>query len=181
MAKKQDNPRPVPSDIQLLVLDVDGVMTDGKVILDDTGRETKHFNTLDGAGIKYWQRAGKQVAIISGRNCLAVVHRASELGITFVRQGAKTKLPAYEAILAELKLSPAQTAVMGDDLPDLPLMLACGYAIAPPNAVDEVKAAAALVTKRAGGEGAVREAIEHILRYNGLWDSILGRYRKEAQ
>lgn len=173
-------PGPAPKEeIRLLVLDVDGVMTDGRILLDAQGQEIKQFNSLDGAGIKYWQRAGGQVAIISGRNSLAVVHRASELGITLVRQGAKQKLPVYLAMLKELGLPESQAAVMGDDLPDLPLMLRCGYAIAPPNAVDEVKSASALVTSRQGGCGAVREAIERLLRYNGQWDMILQRYLQE--
>lgn len=187
MASKRPGRRPTPAakaaapkdKIRLLVLDVDGVMTDGRILLDAQGQEIKQFNSLDGAGIKYWQRAGGQVAIISGRTSLAVVHRAGELGVTLVRQGAKEKLPAYLAMLKELDMPESQVAVMGDDLPDLPIMLRCGYAIAPPNAVDEVKSASALVTLRRGGCGAVREAIERLLRYNGQWDLILKRYRQE--
>jgi 3-deoxy-D-manno-octulosonate 8-phosphate phosphatase (KDO 8-P phosphatase) len=135
------------SALALLVLDVDGVLTDGGIILDSDGRDIKQFNSIDGAGIKYWQRAGGHVAIISGRSSPAVLHRATELGVTLVRQNAKDKLPAYQAILAELGLKERQAAVMGDDLPDLPLFWRCGFAVAPANAVPEVRAAANLVTE----------------------------------
>ena len=176
--------KPAPAEmggIELLVLDVDGVLTDGRVVLDAEGREAKRFHVLDGAGMKYWQRVGKHVAIVSGRSSPAVVHRAAELGVTLVRQNAKDKLPAYESVLDELKLTDEQTAVMGDDLPDLPLMRRCGLPIAPANAVEEVLQAAALVTRRGGGEGAVREAIEYILRGTGLWRRIMERYMGKSQ
>jgi len=166
----------IPDGIELLVLDVDGVLTDGGIILDADGRDGRRFDVHDGAGIKYFQRAGHQVAILSGRRSAAVVHRAGELGVTVVRQNAKDKLPAYEAILAELDLTDAQTAVMGDDLPDLPLMRRCALPIAPADAVDDVRAAAALLTRRAGGHGAVREAVEIILKAAGQWDGIMARY-----
>ena len=165
--------------IELLVLDVDGVLTDGRIILDADGREMKCFHVMDGAGMKYFQRVGKEIAIISGRESPAVAHRAAELGVKIVRQGAKDKLPAYESVLAELKLTDEQTAVMGDDLPDLPIMRRCGFAIAPVNAVEEIRRVAALVTERSGGEGAVRQAIEYLLKQMGLWDQVLGRYYHE--
>ena len=160
----------------MLILDVDGVLTDGRIILDADGREMKCFDVLDGAGMKYFQRVGKQIAIITGRESPVVAHRAAELGVKTVRQGAKDKLPAYESVLAELKMTDEQTAVMGDDLPDLPMMLRCGFAIAPANAVPEVRQAAAMVTDNSGGAGAVRQAIEHMLKQMGLWDQILQRY-----
>ena len=158
--------------IGLLVLDVDGVLTNGQISIDSSGRQFKQFDAQDGAGIKYWQRCGKQVAIISGRSCGSVVLRAAELGVTLLRQGQKDKLPAYLAVLAETGLK----AVMGDDLPDLPLMRRCGLAIAPANAVVEVREAAGLLTVAGGGRGAVREAIEFILRRSGHWDNLLKRY-----
>jgi len=164
------------SAIKLLVLDVDGVLTDGRINIDSDGRQFKSFDVRDGAGIKYWQRTGRQVAMLSGRSCPSVTFRAAELGVSVVRQNFKDKLPAYESILAELKCRPGQVAVMGDDLPDLPLMLRCGFAIAPADAAPEVKAAAALVTARPGGQGAVREAVEHILRATGQWAGLLERY-----
>lgn len=168
------------SGIRLLVLDVDGVMTDGRICLDADGRETKVFHVTDGAGMKYWQRVGREIAIISGRDAPATAHRARELGVRHLRQGVKVKLPVYESILAELGLKPEQTAVMGDDLPDLPLLRHCGLAIAPANAVAEVKQASHLVTRAAGGEGAVREVIEALLRQAGLWEAIMQRYRQET-
>lgn len=167
--------------IELLVLDADGVLTDGRIVLDADGRELKRFHALDGAGMKYWQRAGKRIAIISGRASAALTFRAAELGVTIVRQNAKDKLPVYESLLDELGLSDAQAAVMGDDLPDLPIMRRCGLAIAPANAVEEVRRAAGLVTQRGGGEGAVREAVEFILRAGGDWERIMQRYREAAQ
>ena len=166
--------------IELLILDVDGVMTDGKVVLDADGRELKRFSALDGAGIKYFQRVGKRVAIISGRSSPAVVTRATELGITEVVQNAKQKLPAYEGVLERLGLTDEQTAVMGDDLPDLPLMHRAGLAIAPSSAVAEVRETADVVTEARGGEGAVREAVEYLLRRTGRWDEIMARYRRET-
>ena len=164
--------------IELLVLDVDGVLTDGRIAIDGEGRELKSFHAADGAGIKYFQRVGKRVAFISGRSSPAVTARAAELGVTVVHQDAKYKLPVYLRVLEELALDRAQVAVMGDDLMDLPLMRRCGLAIAPANAVAEVRAAAAMVTVARGGAGAVREAVEAILRAGDLWDQILQRYVK---
>lgn len=123
--------------------------------------------------------AGKQAALISGRTSPATTARAAELGVTIVIQNAKDKLPAYESVLERLGLTDAQTAVMGDDLTDLPMMRRCGFAIAPANAVQEVCAAAALVTAARGGQGAVREAVEHILKHTGKWREIMARYRRE--
>jgi 3-deoxy-D-manno-octulosonate 8-phosphate phosphatase (KDO 8-P phosphatase) len=164
--------------VELLVLDVDGVLTDGRIAIDGEGRELKSFHAADGAGIKYFQRVGKRVAFISGRSSPAVTARAAELGVTIVHQDAKDKLPVYLRVLEELALDEAQAAVMGDDLMDLPLMRRCGLAIAPANAAAEVRAAAAMVTGASGGAGAVREAVEAILRAGGLWDQILQRYVK---
>lgn len=171
--------REVAGGIELLVLDVDGVLTDGRIVIDSDGRELKSFHAADGAGIKYFQRVGKHVAFISGRNSPAVTARAAELGVAIVHQNAKDKLPVYRQVLGELGLDEARAAVMGDDLTDLPLMRRCGLAIAPANAAAEVRAAAAMVTGACGGQGAVREAVEVILRAAGLWDQILHRYVKE--
>jgi len=165
--------------IELLVLDVDGVLTDGRIVLAPDGRELKAFHALDGAGIKYWHRVGRRTAIISGRASPVVEARAAELGVAIVRQNAKRKLRVYESVLAELGLADGQVAVMGDDLTDLPMMRRCRLAIAPANAVEEVRSAANLVTCRAGGAGAVREAIERLLKAAGLWERILRRYRQE--
>ncbi len=166
------------ANIKLLVLDVDGVLTDGKILLDADGRETKAFHVRDGTGMKYWKRAGGRLAMISGRSAPAVIHRAKELDVDVVKLDARSKLPAYLAVLEELKLSEAQTAVVGDDLPDLPLMHRCALPVAVADAAEEVRAAAVYVTKAAGGTGAVREVVEMILRQTGSWEAILARYRR---
>ncbi|MCY2927822.1 MAG: HAD hydrolase family protein [Planctomycetota bacterium] len=166
--------------IKLLVLDVDGVMTDGGIILTDSGEQAKCFNVRDGAGMKYWRRAGGKLAMITGRGGQVIWRRAKELDVDAVRTEALDKLPAYLEVLKELGFAPEQTAVMGDDLPDLPLLQRCGLAIAPADAADEVRHAAAVGTQARGGRGAVREAIELIMKKTGAWDGILARYRRPA-
>ncbi|MHC4561271.1 MAG: KdsC family phosphatase [Planctomycetota bacterium] len=162
--------------LELLVLDVDGVLTDGRIILDPDGRETKMFNVRDGSGLRHWKRSGRKLAIISGRGSPAIEHRARELDVDAVRLNAKTKLPVYRQVLAELGVSPEQTAVMGDDLTDLPMMRHCGLAIAPAGAAEEVVEAADLVTDLPGGAGCVREVTNLILRKAGDWSAIMARY-----
>jgi 3-deoxy-D-manno-octulosonate 8-phosphate phosphatase (KDO 8-P phosphatase) len=169
-----------PGAIELLVLDVDGVLTDGRIVLTPSGEEIKAFHAADGAGVKYWQRVGRKVAIISGRGSPAVEVRAAELGIEFVRLNAKRKLPAFNEALAAFGVTAAETAVVGDDLTDLPLLDRCGFAACPPDAAVEVRRAADLVTTRPGGGGCVREVVEHLLRGAGLWDRVLARYRPGA-
>ena len=163
--------------IQLLVLDVDGVLTDGRIVLTDSGEEMKFFHVHDGAGIKYWRRVGKKVALISGRSSQAVMHRAEELSVDFVRMGCKDKLPAYLEAVSEMGVTDAQTAVVGDDLTDLPAMWRCAFPVAVANAVAEAREAATYVTKALGGHGAAREVIELILKQTGQWDEIMHRYR----
>ena len=165
------------SRIRLLILDVDGVLTDGRIIIDDDGVEQKQFYVRDGSGIKYWHRAGNVSAILSGRKSGAVVARARELGIAVVRQGAKDKLAAYESILAETGFSDGETAYIGDDLPDLPVLRRVGFPAAVADGVPEVRRAALYVTERPGGRGAVREVIEKLLRLQGRWAKVLERYR----
>lgn len=162
--------------IELLVLDVDGVMTDGRIRLTDAGEEIKVFHVRDGSGMKYWKRAGGKIAMLSGRQSPAVLRRAKELGVDAVRTGAKDKLPAYRELLGELSVAAERTAVVGDDLPDLPLFGHCGLAIAVADAVEELRRAADYVTEARGGAGAVREVIELILKRAGKWDGILARY-----
>lgn len=164
------------SKIDLLVLDVDGVMTDGQIILTPSGEEIKAFHVRDGAGIKYWKRAGKKIAMITGRASPAVAIRAGELGIDLFRVNVKDKLPAFREALARLGISPDRTAVVGDDLPDLPMMRHCGLPIAVADAVEEVRQAAAYVTSAPGGRGAVREVVELILKNSGAWSAIMARY-----
>jgi 3-deoxy-D-manno-octulosonate 8-phosphate phosphatase (KDO 8-P phosphatase) len=165
------------ANIELLVLDVDGVLTDGRIYLTAEGDELKAFHVRDGSGIKYWLRAGRRAAIITGRSSRVVARRAEELGIEHVRQNAKTKLPVLEELLEELGVDAARTAVMGDDLTDLPMMRRAGLAVTVPEAPDEVRAQADLVTRTPGGQGCVREVIERLLKRQGLWDGIMERYR----
>ena len=162
--------------IELLVLDVDGVLTDGRIIFTSSGDEIKVFHVRDGSAMKYWKRVGKKLAFISGRGSPAVGRRARELEVDAVRLNAKIKLPAYEEILDELKVSQDRTAVVGDDLTDLPLLLRCGFSATVADAVEEVRTRVDYVTRAPGGEGAVREIVEMILKNAGLWDQILARY-----
>lgn len=163
--------------IELLVLDVDGILTDGSIQLTESGEEIKTFHVRDGSGIKYWMRVGKKVAIISGRGSPAINRRADELGIECVRLHCKNKLPVYEEVLAEFGVSDEQVAAMGDDLTDLPILRRAAMAITTEEAPIEVKAISDVVTTMPGGRGCVREAIEVILRNAGLWDKILQRYQ----
>jgi len=162
--------------IELLVLDVDGVLTDGGLIVHSDGSESKRFHTLDGHGIRLWERAGGKVALISGRTSEPVNRRAKELEIVYVLQDCHFKLPALEGLLRDTGLKPESVAYVGDDLMDVPPMRRVGFAAAVANAVEEVKAQADYVTTRAGGQGAVREVIEYILKNSGRWDGLMGRY-----
>jgi 3-deoxy-D-manno-octulosonate 8-phosphate phosphatase (KDO 8-P phosphatase) len=153
--------------VRLAIFDVDGVMTDGTLYIGGQGELCKAFNILDGHGVKMLQSAGVAAAIISGRSSDAVVRRASELSIAHVVQGAADKLAAFDALSARLGVAPAECAFVGDDLPDLPVMKNCGFAVAVANAVDEVKASAHYVTRASGGRGAVREFCELVLRAQG--------------
>jgi 3-deoxy-D-manno-octulosonate 8-phosphate phosphatase (KDO 8-P phosphatase) len=172
------NPKAKPDlkAIELLVLDVDGVLTDGRVFIHSDGGESKGFSILDGHGIRMWQRAGLKVALLSGRASPATTRRAQELEIQYVLQDAKFKLPALTQLLAELGLTPGQTAYVGDDLMDLPIVRHVGFGVAVANAVDELKEHADYVTTRRGGEGAVREVIEYILKGSDRWASLMERY-----
>ncbi len=164
------------NDIKLLVLDVDGVLTDGGIVYTADGQEIKRFDCKDGAGLKYWRRAGGQVAWITGRASDIVSRRAQELGVDVVRQGIKVKRPVLEEVFAELGVSAAQTAVIGDDLPDLPMMYGCGFSAAPADAVEEVASHVDYVCRNDGGRGCVREVIELLLKKSGKWASIMERY-----
>jgi len=159
--------------IDLLCLDVDGVMTDGSIHLDDNGVETKRFHARDGTGLRVWIRLGYHVALITGRSGKALQHRAAELDIRHVIQASTDKARSLDELLKELSLTPAQTAVLGDDLPDLPMMRKAGYAMAVADATAEIRQAAAFVTTRAGGDGAVREAVEHLLKAKRRWSEAV--------
>ena len=156
--------RELPAGLRLAAFDVDGVFTDGRFYLSNDGVESKAFHTQDGHGVKELLRAGIAVAVISARNSEAVRLRMAELGVPHVFQGVADKLHTFESLLGQLRVAPTQCVYMGDDLPDLPLLRAAGFACAPANAVDEVKAAADYVTRAPGGLGAVREICELILR-----------------
>ncbi len=163
--------------IKLLVLDVDGVLTDGGIIIHSDGTESKRFHVIDGHRIRMWQRAGGLTAIISGRETPATTIRARQLGIPHVMQGCLKKLPAFEALLEQTKLSPEEVAYVGDDVMDLPLIRRAGFAVAVANAAEELKVHADFVTRRKGGQGAVGEVIEYILKSNHQWDSLMERYQ----
>jgi 3-deoxy-D-manno-octulosonate 8-phosphate phosphatase (KDO 8-P phosphatase) len=160
--------------IELLVLDVDGVLTDGRIVYTADAVEIKAFHVRDGSGLVFWQKLGKQVAIVSGRKSKIVDVRAQELGIRLVRQGAADKVAAFRQMLVQLGLRAEQAAAVGDDLPDLPVLRVAGLAVAVADACPEVRAAAHHVTVTNGGRGAVREVVELILKHQGRWDAVVG-------
>jgi 3-deoxy-D-manno-octulosonate 8-phosphate phosphatase (KDO 8-P phosphatase) len=162
--------------IRLLVLDVDGVLSDGLIHIDGRGVESKAFHTRDGAGIAIWRKLGHEVAIITGRSSMTVQHRADELGIRHVFQGVRDKMKVLGTLLNELGLAASEAAAMGDDLPDLPMLRLAGYPIAVADAAREVREMAAFVTLRPGGRGAVREAIEHLLKAQDRWEEALALF-----
>ena len=159
--------------IELLVVDVDGVLTDGVIAVDDHGVETKHFHVRDGLAYALWHRAGKQAAILSGRRGAAVDRRAAELKIAHVLQGLEGKAEPFRTLIAGLDLAPRQVCYVGDDLPDLPVLRAAGLAACPADAAAEVRDAAQFVTRAPGGRGAVRQVVEVILKAQGKWDGLI--------
>jgi 3-deoxy-D-manno-octulosonate 8-phosphate phosphatase (KDO 8-P phosphatase) len=179
MAKKTDRAKVSPAltarakKIRVLLMDVDGVLTDGRIWLlsrrDGTASEIKGFSAYDGAGLKLARAAGLRTGLITGRESSAVSQRARECEIEFVYQGRATKMGSYEEILRATGASDQEVAYVGDDLPDLPLLQRAGLAVAVANAAPEVKRAAHFVTSRSGGEGAVREVIEIIVKAQGKW------------
>jgi len=168
--------KPDLANIEMLILDVDGVLTDGTLIIHADGSESKCFNVLDGHGIKMWQRAGHKVAILSARASEPTRRRAEQLQIEYVFEDSHNKLPTLEKFLEQIGLSPDAVAYVGDDLTDLPVIRYVGFAAAVANAVDEVKKYADYVTTRTGGAGAVREVIEYILKSTGKWQELMKRY-----
>ena len=171
MAKKTDL-----SEIKMLVLDVDGVLTNGMIVINADGSESKQFNTLDGHGIRMWQRAGNKVAIISGRTSKPTELRAGQLEIEYCMQECHFKMPALEELIAKSGISADQMAYIGDDLPDVPPMRKVAFGVAVANAAEEVMDNADFVTTRKGGGGAVREVIEYILKNTGQWEPLMERY-----
>jgi len=162
--------------VRLLILDVDGVLTDGRVIIDDAGLESKQFDVKDGHGLKMLMRYGIDVVLLTGRKSQVVNHRAAELGITEVHQGIRNKLEYFAGILERRKLAPEETAYVGDDIVDIPVLKRVGFGVAAADAVPEVRRAVDYVTNRPGGRGAVREVCEMILKAQGRWAEVAARY-----
>lgn len=162
--------------IELILSDVDGVLTDGSIVFDNEGIEIKRFHIRDGMGIKLWQRAGGKFGLVTGRSSHIVNVRAGELGIGLVRQGAEQKLAAVREIIAELRLSAEQVCYIGDDLPDLAAVRFAGLGVAVADACAELRKAADYTTTLPGGHGAVRETIELVLKSQQRWDDILQQY-----
>jgi len=165
-----------PAGIKMVILDVDGVLSDGTIFLDEQGRESKGFSSRDGLGIYLLRRAGIGIALISGRSSRTVEHRARALDITEVHQGIGDKLVVYQSMLASHDLRDAEVCYVGDDLIDLPVMKRVGFAAAPADAHPLVRAAAHWVAPSNGGRGAVREVIEEVLRAGGKWESVLEEF-----
>jgi 3-deoxy-D-manno-octulosonate 8-phosphate phosphatase (KDO 8-P phosphatase) len=162
--------------IKMLVLDVDGVMTDGRIIMDSDGREMKNFNVRDGHGLVMIQRHGIQVAILTGRTSTVVEHRARDLKITEVYQGALNKKEVFDRILQKNNLTAEAIAYMGDDIVDIPVLKMVGFSVAVADAVDLVKKTVDYITVNSGGQGAVREICEMLLMSQGYWNEVAARY-----
>lgn len=159
--------------VRLLLLDVDGVLTDGSITYSSSGEELKTFHVRDGSAIKLWQQAGHAVAILSGRASMAVTRRAAELGVRLVLQGRSDKDAAFDEVLAAFGVGADEVCAVGDDLQDLPVLRRCGVAVAVADAVPEVRAAAGYVTMAPGGRGAVRDAVEFLLKAQGRWAGLI--------
>jgi 3-deoxy-D-manno-octulosonate 8-phosphate phosphatase (KDO 8-P phosphatase) len=161
------------AEVKLLVLDVDGVLTDGTLYLDNQGNEFKRFSVRDGLGLVLAMRAGLEVAVISGRISKALSSRMKELGVKRIYQGIFNKKEIFTKLLSETGFKREETAVIGDDLPDLPLLIMAGVSVTVPEAADEVKEQADIVTRTPGGYGAVRELVEMILKASGQWNDCV--------
>jgi 3-deoxy-D-manno-octulosonate 8-phosphate phosphatase (KDO 8-P phosphatase) len=169
------------SRIKLLLMDCDGVLTDGRLWLLENGGEQKNFNTHDGLGLELLHRAGLRSGIITGRTSQAVSRRAQELGTEFVRQGDPHKLESFEEVLRLAAVDEDEVAFIGDDLTDIPLMQRSELAVAVADAVEEVRAVAHYVTRVEGGRGAVREVVELILKSQGRWSDLVEKYLKSRR
>lgn len=159
--------------IRVILSDVDGVLTDGRIIYDNSGVETKCFHVRDGLGIKLWQRAGYEFGIITTRTSEVVRARAAELGVRIVRQGVAEKWTAAGEILETLGAAPEEVCYIGDDLPDLDVMRRVALAVAVADASEEVRRAARWTTRLAGGQGAVRELVERLLKAKAQWEDFV--------
>lgn len=168
----------IANTIRLLILDVDGVLTDGSIILDNEGNELKAFNVRDGHGIKMLSRVGVIVAIITGRYSKVVERRAQELGITEIYQRCHIKTVAYEHLLQKLNISDSVVAYIGDDVVDLSIMKRVALPVAVADAEPETKACALYITNKPGGRGAVREVCDLIIKAKGKWEELIDEYSK---
>ena len=164
--------------ITLVGFDVDGVLTDGRIIIDDEGRESKNFHSRDGLGLRFLREAGLEPVLITGRFSRLLLNRAADLGIREICQKAGDKWAVMAGLLEKRGLAPEQAAFAGDDLIDLPVMTRVGLALAPADAVPEVRAAAHFVASLPGGRGAVRQMVEYILKGQGRWDDIVRAHRQ---
>jgi 3-deoxy-D-manno-octulosonate 8-phosphate phosphatase (KDO 8-P phosphatase) len=165
------------SRVTTLVLDVDGVLTDGRIIYAEHGDELKCFDVQDGAALVFWHRAGLKSAIISGRDTRLVRRRAKEMRVDWTVQKQLLKRPAYEQLLKRFRVTDEQVCAIGDDLMELPILSRVGLAVAVPGAAEEVKLASHYITQHEGGRGAVREVVEMILKAKGLWPHVLATYQ----
>jgi 3-deoxy-D-manno-octulosonate 8-phosphate phosphatase (KDO 8-P phosphatase) len=164
--------------IKLLLMDCDGVMTDGRIFVLEAGDDQKAFYARDGLGIDLFHRAGLKTGVISGRNSTALDRRARGLGMSFIWQGNENKRQAFHETLVESGLSSEDVAFIGDDLSDIPLMRQSGFAIAVGNAAEETKEVAHYITEAKGGRGAVREVCELILKAQHKWSTIIASYNE---
>jgi 3-deoxy-D-manno-octulosonate 8-phosphate phosphatase (KDO 8-P phosphatase) len=169
------------STVKLILLDVDGVLTDGSVVIYGSGSESKRFHIRDGIALVWAQRAGLTVGLLSARHSATTTHRAAQLGITLVHQGVASKAATYAEILREKALTDAEVAYMGDDIVDLAVLARAGLSAAPSDAVAEVRSRVDFVSTYAGGEGAVRELVEMILRTQGHWEPTIAAYENEGR
>ena len=168
------------SKIRLIVLDVDGVLTDGVIGMDDDGREFKHFHVRDGSALAGWIRTGRQVAILSGRFAQCVEHRARDLKIPIVIQGNPQKINGLLQILEQTGMNLDQTCFMGDDLPDLPLFEMVGLAACPADAVEEIRTKAHFISQNRGGQGAVHDLLTRLMKTQGIWQDHVQWYFEHA-
>ena len=169
------------SRVKLILLDVDGVLTDGAVVIFGDGSESKRFHIRDGIALVWAQRAGLKVGLLSARHSATTMQRAAQLGITLVHQGVSSKAAAFDEILKNIAVSDADVAYMGDDIVDLAVLRRAGLSAAPSDAVAEVRSTVDFVSSSRGGEGAVRELVEIILRAQGHWSAIVSGYQHEER
>ena len=166
-------------DIKFLVLDVDGTLTDGKIYVDDKDNSFKAFNVKDGFALVNWLKLGGEVAILTGKKSNIVERRAKELGIKYIIQGSKNKKQDLKNLLNKLNITFENVAYMGDDLNDLGVMKSVGFSACPKDSVQEVLEITNFISSKNGGDGAVREFLEHIMKKNGMWKKILEKYSNE--